>query len=345
MLRGITGILLWACIVAPAGASGSSTQPPTLDDNLVKPQLTDIGAGRRLNAFCIGTGSPTVVFEQGGEGNIGNWKSVAPAISSLTRTCFYDRAGFGYSDPPRLDVTAMNVTDDLHALIQAQGIVGPVVLVGHSVGGFYATVYADRFPENVAGLVLVDPGFAGQEQWRTARDQESEFPHISQGEETLLKCARLARAGQLTFQSLAPNGCFPVSDQLPTGETRYLLHAVTGPHWYEAEYSQSVNFFSRDTNLSVSQAQEAAVRRSFGSMPIEVVSAENPPSSSWQTPERRLAAGAHWHEGHRQLSSRSTQGHWAVVEGAGHFIQRDQPQAVISAIERVIEKVRDTGSD
>lgn len=345
MLREFTGILLWFCLIGTTGASASSNQAPNLDDSLAKPQLTGIGAGRRLNAFCIGTGFPTVVFEQGGEGNIGNWKAVEPAISSLTRTCFYDRAGFGYSDPPRLDVTAMNVTDDLHALIQALDIVGPVVLVGHSIGGFYATVYADRFSDEVAGLVLVDPGFSGQEAWRTARDHEAEFPNIIQGEENLLKCARLARAGQLTRQSLTPNGCFPVPDQIPAGEAGYLLHAVTGPHWYEAEYSQSVNFFSRDTNLSVSQAQEAVVQRSFGSIPIEVLSAGNPPSSSWQTPERRAVAGTHWHDGHQQLSARSTQGNWAVVEGSGHFIQRDRPQAVISAVERVVRKVRETGSD
>jgi pimeloyl-ACP methyl ester carboxylesterase len=274
-----------------------------LDDRLAEPQLTDIGAGRRLNAFCIGTGSPTVIFEQGGEGNIGNWKAIQPAISSTTRTCFYDRAGFGYSDPPRLDVTAVNVTDDLRALLQAEGIFGPVVLVGHSIGGFYATVYADRFPENVVGLVLIDPGFSGQEQWRTALDYEAEFPNISRGEDNLLKCASLARAGQLSRQTLSPQGCFPVPDHLPPGETRYLLHAVTGPHWYEAEHSQSVNFFSRNRDLSVSHAQEAALRQSFGEMPIEVLSAATPPSSSWQTAERTRTAALHWQDGHRQLAT------------------------------------------
>lgn len=342
MLRGLTGIVLWLCLVGPAGAHTSAVQAPTLDDRLAEPQLTDIGAGRRLNAFCIGTGSPTVIFEQGGEGNIGNWKDVQPAISSITRTCFYDRAGFGYSDPPRLDVTAVNVTDDLRALLQAQGIVGPIVLVGHSVGGFYATVYADRFPEDVAGLVLVDPGFSGQELWRSALDYETEFPNISRGEDNLLKCARLARAGRLSRQTLSPQGCFPVSDHLPPGETQYLLHAVTGPHWYEAEHSQSVNFFSRNLDLSVSQAQEAALRRSFGEMQIEVLSAATPPSSAWQTPERAKAAGSHWQDGHRQLAARSGQGSWAIVEASGHFIQRDQPQAVIAAVERVIRKVRET---
>jgi pimeloyl-ACP methyl ester carboxylesterase len=293
----------------------------------------------------MGTGSPTVIFEQGGEGNIGNWKGVQPAISSLTRTCFYDRGGFGYSDPPSLDVTAINVTDDLHALLQTLGIVGPVVIVGHSAGGLYGTVYADRFPEHVAGLVLVEPAFSGQEQWRSAHGHEVEFPNIIRGEDNLLKCASLARAGKLSRQTLRPQGCFPVSDELPPGETGYLLQAVTRPHWYEAEYSQSVNMFSRDPNLSLSQAQEAALRRSFDDMPIEVLSAANPPSSRWQTAERAAIAGSHWQDGHRQLAARSGRGNWVIVEASGHFIQTDQPQAVVAAIERVVRKVRETGSN
>ena len=341
MFRSLTGLTVWLCLSGPAGSVASQQQYPTLDAALSEPQLTDIGAGRRLNAFCIGNGSPTVLFEQGGEGNIGNWKAVQPAISSLTRTCFYDRAGFGYSDPPHQAVTAVNVTDDLRALVRAKGIEGPIVIVGHSVGGFYATVYAARFPDDVAGLVLVDPGFSGQEDWKTAHDHEVEFPHIDRGEDNLLRCADLARAGRLTRETLRAEGCFPVPDDLPPGEAEYVLHAVTGPHWYEAEHSQSVNFFSRNTDLSVSHAQEATLRRSFGAMPVEVLSAERPPASSWQTADRTAAAGLHWHDGHRQLAERSNEGNWTIVADAGHFIQLDQPQTVIAAIERVVQKVRE----
>lgn len=78
-------------------------------------------------------------------------------------------------------MTAVNVTDDLRTLLQARVIPGPVVLVGHSIGGFYATFYAGRLPENVEGLVLVKSGFSGQEQWRTTHHHELEFTNISRG--------------------------------------------------------------------------------------------------------------------------------------------------------------------
>lgn len=311
-----------------------------LDARLGAASLVDIGEGRRMNFFCIGEGAPVVVFEQGGEGNIANWKAVQPAISALTRTCFYDRAGFGYSEAPRDAVTALNVTDDLHALLEAERVEGPVVLVGHSIGGFYATVYASRFPDEVAGLVLVDPGFVGQEQWQTADDRSFGFPHVRRGEEALLSCARLGRDGELSRANLREHGCFPVADDLPPGETEYLLHAVTGPAWYEAEYSQSVSFFSRDEHLSLSQRQAAALLPSLGDAPMVVLSAAVPPSNSWRSADRNLVHGRHWQNGHRRLAERSTRGRWVVVEGAGHFIQLDQPQAVVASIKQVIEQVR-----
>ncbi|HWQ85445.1 alpha/beta hydrolase [Brevundimonas sp.] len=310
-----------------------------LDSRLGESHLTDVGDGRRLNFFCIGEGAPTVLFEQGGEGNIANWKLVQPAISALTRTCFYDRAGFGYSDPPLEPVTALNVTDDLRALLSAEHIEGPVIIVGHSVGGFYATVYASRFPEDVAGLVLVDPGFSGQQKWQTPDDLEIGVPNMMRGEDNLLSCARAARSGELTRENLRDRGCFPVAEDLPAGEKAYLLHAVTGPAWYEAEHSQSVNFFSRDDALSLSQAQGDAVRRSFGDMPLEVLSAENPPFTS-RSADRNQVAGEHWRNGHRQLAERSSRGHWRIVGGAGHFVQLDQPDAVIEAIRTVIVETR-----
>lgn len=333
-------MLILVLLTQLAAAGAVQPQDRGLDTRLSAPNFVEVGAGRRLNVFCIGEGSPTVVFEQGGEGNIANWKAVQPAISVVTRTCFYDRASFGYSDPADKAVTALNVTDDLRALLRAQNIDGPVILVGHSIGGFYATVYAGRFPEDVAGLVLVDPGFSGQELWRTPEDRRLDLPQIQRGEQGLLNCAGLARAGALSQETLRNKGCFPVSDQLPPGETRYLLYAVTRPNWYEAEYSQSLNFFSRDEDLSVSQGQEVAVRRPFGDLPLEVLSAATPPASSWRDAERSRVAGQHWQDGHRRLAERSTRGRWVIVQHAGHFIQLDQPQVVISAIERVIAQVR-----
>lgn len=326
-------------------ASSAAPSTGAIAPELLEPHLVRLADGRRLNLHCVGSGSPTVVFEQGGDGMIFNWAKVQPAVAAVARTCFYDRGGFGWSDPPLYPVTARSVTDDLHALLGRAGIRGPVILVGHSIGGFYATMYADRYPSEVDGLVLVDPGFSGQGLGMTAEREAFGQANVRRGEGYLLRCAELARTGRLATANLAENRCFslPADADEPTAR-RYALHAITSPHWYEAEHSQSVNYFSGDGELSVSHRQERDAARSFGAMPLVVLSRDRVESDSWRTAEEAVAFREHWRAGHAALASRSSRGRFAIVPGAGHFIQKDQPEAVIDAILEVLDMVRTGGS-
>ena len=308
---------------------------------LLQQHLADVGAGRRMNFHCVGSGAPTVIFEQGGEGFISNWAKVQPAISELTRTCLYDRAGFGYSDPPDRPVTALSVTDDLHALLRKTRMKGPFVLVGHSVGGFYATMYADRFPSEVAGLVLVDSGFSGQDSGpgRPILDQVNN----RRGEGYLVRCAALARAGKLTAANLAENRCITLPPNSTPVEARYILYAITRPYWHEAEHSQSVNYFTGDDEPSVSHAQEMAVSHAFGDIPMVVLSRSDFPGQPWRTDTENQRARDKWLAGAQGLAARSTRGRWSIVPGSDHFIQKSQPEAVIQAISQVVSMAREAG--
>ncbi|GIL38833.1 alpha/beta hydrolase [Roseiterribacter gracilis] len=310
---------------------------------LLQPHLVDVGNGRRINFHCIGEGSPTIVFEQGGEALLSNWRKVQPAITNLTRTCFYDRAGFGWSDRPDQGVTALAVTDDLHTLLQKAGITEKVILVGHSIGGFYATVFTDRFFDRVAGLVLVDPGYTGQEhdmglsRERLIREQG----YVRNAEGNMLRCAALARAHKLTAANLPGLGCYTsVPDEAAPEEHEYILHAITGPEWYEAELSQSLNYFTSNEKLSISHQQEADVARSFGDLPVVVLTSEGLGSNKWRSPEEKQRSWRNWHIGNRKLAERSTRGRWEIVKGSQHFIQNSHPDAVIKAITEVVNAVR-----
>jgi pimeloyl-ACP methyl ester carboxylesterase len=333
-------------LAAALAGRGLAQEPPErMDAVLLQPHLHDIGGGRRLNLRCVGSGEPTIVFEQGGEGFISNWARVQPALSKLSRTCFYDRAGFGYSDPPDRPVTALSVTDDLRALLQRAGVDGPVVLVGHSVGGFYATMYANRFPGEVAGLVLVDAGFSGQEPPFAPERRVVEHANNRRGEGYLVRCAALARAGRLTPDNLAQNRCVAVPPDSTPEEARYVLHAITGPHWYEAELSQSVNYFTGDDEPSVSHQQEMDARRSFGEMPMVVLSRGRLEGAPWRTVAENRLAQQHWRDGHKRLAARSARSRWSIVPDAGHFIQKDKPEVVIEAVREVVEAVRRSGQN
>jgi len=118
----------------------------------------DIG-GRSVYYSCHGTGSPAVVVETG-SGTAGTqdktWSKVIEAIAATNQICFYDRAGLGQSDPPQGIRTSQDVVDDLHSLVSKARIDTPFVLVGHSLGGMFATHYTAAYPNDVLGLVLVD---------------------------------------------------------------------------------------------------------------------------------------------------------------------------------------------
>lgn len=118
-------------------------------------QLIDVG-GHRLHLHCTGSGSPTVVLEPGGGEMSSNLGWITPAVARDTRVCVYDRAGRGWSEPADTPQDGTQIATDLHTLLQRGHVPGPYVLAGHSFGGLYVLAYAARYPDEVAGMVLVD---------------------------------------------------------------------------------------------------------------------------------------------------------------------------------------------
>ena len=131
------------------------------------PTVVDVGA-RRLEVRRAGQGKPTVVFESGFIAGFKVMKSLQDNIAKHTSTVAYSRAGLGASEPGPEPRTASQITQELRSLLENLGISEPVIIVGHSAGGMFARVFTNRFPDRVAGLVLVDPATEeGYEHWRT----------------------------------------------------------------------------------------------------------------------------------------------------------------------------------
>ncbi|HZH20497.1 MAG TPA: alpha/beta fold hydrolase, partial [Geodermatophilus sp.] len=118
-------------------------------------QLIDVG-GHRLHLSCAGSGSPTVVLEPGAGGVSSDLGWITPAVARDTRVCVYDRAGRGWSEPADTPQDAAQIATDLHTLLHRGHVPGPYVLAGHSFGGLYTLTFAARYPDEVAGMVLVD---------------------------------------------------------------------------------------------------------------------------------------------------------------------------------------------
>ncbi len=142
-------ILAGAVYESSAEAADARAYPPP-------GRMVDVG-GYRLHINCTGEGSPTVVIEAGWGDSSASWGWVQPEVAKTTRVCTYDRAGMGWSEASPEPRTAREFAKELHTLLANANEPGPYVLVGHSLGGYTVRVYAHDYPEEVAGLVLVDP--------------------------------------------------------------------------------------------------------------------------------------------------------------------------------------------
>src|SRR5829696_8804744 len=115
-------------------------------------------SGHGMQLYCAGKarGEPTVVMDSGLGGGLLDWQTVQPKVAKFARVCSYDRSGVGWSESGPKPRTSPQIVEELHALLKNAGEDGPYVLVGHSFGGANALLYAAEYPEEVAGIVLVD---------------------------------------------------------------------------------------------------------------------------------------------------------------------------------------------
>lgn len=303
-------------------------------------RMVEVEPGRRLNLYCAGTGSPTVVFESGLGVPISNWGFVQPVISQKTRTCAYDRAGLGFSDAATRASDSKNIVDDLHRLLVAAAIQPPYVLVGHSYGGLTVRLYAHTYPSDVVGMVLVDPTVEDQlasyraldPQKRTAEQWHADTvePNLREGRE----CVAMAPAGFVP-------GSEPFKKCISDPFLQY-SEAVNASN-QKQEMQQSVQQAGLSENEQVfgaSADQVRAARRPYGNLPLVVLtSGPRPPPQNPLTLEAQALREARrqlWVALHNDVAKLSSSGEHEVVAGAKHYIQLDKPQAVIDAIERVL---------
>ena len=179
----ISNILAAACgLVAVCAAPAAAEKRPVIDGRF------DIGA-REMRLSCSGAGELTVVIDAGmGTAPVEDpgWQRIAAQVSPVTRVCLVDRAGLGGSDPaPTGPRTSLDAARDLHAVLAKAGEQVPFLLVGHSVGGLHAQVFAAQYPADTAGMVLVSSTHPDQiPTWLAL------LPPAAEGEEQALTEAR-----------------------------------------------------------------------------------------------------------------------------------------------------------
>ncbi len=296
--------------------------------------MLDAG-GYCLHIWEMGCGSPAVIFDAALGASCLSWLLVQPEVARFARAVTYDRAGLGWSDLGPEPRTARHIAEELHTLLQTANLPPPYVLVGHSFGGFSAQLFASRFREEVAGLVLVD--VPSPSEWVSPSPQDLRRLEIG---------ARLARRGAWAARlgiarvvswlvssgargmarmavSLVDGGILRPADQdrilaplhcVPKEYHPALKHLWTQPKFFSALASQMENLPE-----TAKQVLEAGVPPD---LPLVVLTAASPSPS-------RL---------HEQVETArlSRRGRNMVASHSGHWIPLEEPELVIQAIREVI---------
>jgi pimeloyl-ACP methyl ester carboxylesterase len=292
--------------------------------------------GRHINLYCMGEGSPTVVLESGLANSAFSWWRVQPEIGKISRVCSYDRAGLGFSDPARSPRDLVHETQDLHDMLLAAGLRPPYVLVGHSRGGDIVLMFADEFRPMVAGLVLVDPGV---DERPLASASPSGEAKIAASVDLTLGCLQAIIDGQWQPGSAVYEKCggAPKPDPNLTAE----LNGVVAK--WELDPSHVAEAASEWRSLGNDYERLEAAERPLGGLPMIVLSAGGNlvAGQLGLTSEEARALQAERNRIQTAYANQSSEGVRTDVPGSGHFIQIDNPTAVIDAVSEVVRKAHD----
>jgi pimeloyl-ACP methyl ester carboxylesterase len=294
-------------------------------------ELVDVN-GTRMHIRCEGTGSPTVVMEAGSGDCSLSWALVQQNVSAFTRVCTYDRQGYAWSDPVSGPLTASNVTGRLHTLLSRANVSPPYVLAGHSLGGVYVRYYTHRYPDEVAGMVLVDPG----SEWQMIRTgvnfTREQKAAISLKTSLLRGMGKEAANGTFVKNlSLLQNYCNP---KLPA----YEYHAfqalwATNPSFWDACAVEGESGFSIWEEVSRENIT------SLGTIPLIVISSGLDMGFSTD-PDENKYANTVFRTLQKEMASESLQGKYLIATNSSHYIQIDEPDLVTGAIRSVVNATR-----
>jgi hypothetical protein len=284
--------------------------------------------GRSLNIYCSGEGSPTVIFEGAGHTAGYAWSGIQKEAAKLTRACWYDRAGYGWSDPGPSPRDFKAIAKDLHTLLHAAAVPPPYILVGATAGAFHVRVYNGEYPTEVAGAILIHADDV---------DVFAREPGFMKGSLAALPPF---------VQRLGCNVLRPA--MLRLGLIRLMGNPGAGRPfglaWLSPPQQQELIFLSNNPATAQTEGEGCVLDRSmtevraagnFGNRPLFVLADSTPfPSPAPQYTKATQALNDYWfHDLQPRLAALSTHGHLVIAENAEH------PEAILQAIRNTVMEI------
>src|SRR3569832_146816 len=304
--------------------------------------IVTVAGGARLNLYCMGSGSPAVVFDSGWEDWSPDWAIVQPRVAKWTRACSYDRAGLGFSGSGPMPRTSVRMADELHDALRRAGIKGPYILVGNAFGGDPARTFAMRYTAETAGLVLAEADASDLEPKALQNDDHSGnaayLPRVRQCRDAVASGTALPPLSKSHPERTCDRQFFR---GLPESEWSREVHASlmrlarTKPAMYAAAISEMEQMPWDETWLRQHS-------HSLGSRPVRVLTTGHHAVSRLPDPdahdpkhmeyEHQIAlVQARW----LSLSSNAKQ---VFPSDSSEYIAFDAPDAVVEAIREVYDQ-------
>lgn len=316
-------------------ASAQQRQAPVAPGRLV-----DLG-GFRVHIQCVGRGGPSVVFIHGLGDFSFDWTLVQPAIAKHTEACAYDRPGQAWSEPGPPPRGIASSADELHLLLHRANIKGPYILVGHSLGGLIARMYAHKYKKEVAGIVLVDsahedeylwingkiirPRFMTDEEWADLRKPKKSTPAAPSAD----SAKEAAPPQQKLTQVPSPY------DKLPPDAQRLWLWAMSVPWSKKRDEGGDGADLRQDFIIMYTVRLES--EHSLGNVPLVVLSKTPGIDDDEDYTQDQLKWNRDLQD---QLATLSTNSEHVVAAHSGHTIQLDAPDLVTASILRVLDAAK-----
>lgn len=282
-------------------------------------RLVDL-AGHRLHLRCAGTGTPTVIIIPALGGCVADWLTVQDRLAASTAVCVYDRPGLGWSDPEPVWPTAGGMARGLRELLDAADVVPPFVLVGHSMGGLVARVFAWMYPAETGGMALVDASHPQQ----TARLPRVFLQDQPGGKLAVvaLEFARPLGLRRLRRDLARPHAAQPAPDLSSRGRRASAKELVSFDR-----ICREAGFIAGD----------------LGDLPLTVITSSDRDPRLVET-SRQQRVRSRFYQGwvvlQNENAALSADSVYIVAPSAGHHVQRDDPELVVTALADLVQRAR-----
>lgn len=324
-------------VILFTGLASAQDRWPATTDNLAvytRPQrLVTLPDGRHMNLHCTGQGVPTVLLEGGWTTTTLWWRTIQERVAASTRVCSYDRAGYGFSDAGPLPRSAAPIARDLGELLKAAGERGPYIVVAHSLGGLDSRLFAVQHRREVKGMLLIDPTVPGQVE-KMGAASASYRADMDGLTAAVARCSQGIISGTIKPDTRESRACVdPASKSLPEA-----INAAHRAQQLMAGYQRTAA--SELQSLDLSGREVEAGQRLYGFMPLIVMTAEKSNLNPELPATEQSKLDATWWNLHEQVASLSRRGEHRMVAEASHFIPKDNPDAVVAAIDELVRKAR-----